>query len=115
MLYHSTTIKSLSTSSCCTDSEINCHKYFIFLLILAEGEDFSLANSTLIFDTNVTSDQGTNDSYVQVLAIDIWDDQLLEGTESFVISGNVTPPASFVAGGDTVTVDILDNDGKGKG
>ena len=70
--------------------------------------------STLTFDTNVTFDQGTNDSNVQVLAINIWDDQLLEGTENFVISGAVTAPASFVPGGDTVTVDILDNDGKGE-
>ena len=111
MWYHSTTIKSLSTSDCCTDLEINCGKYYILLLILAEGEDFSLVTSTLTFDTNVTFDQGTNDSYVQVLAIDIWDDQLLEGTENFVVSGNVTAPVSFVPGGDTVTLDILDNDG----
>ena len=62
----------------------------------------------------MTFDQGTNDSNVQALAINIWDDQLLEGTENFVISGNVTQPASFVAGGDTVTVNILDSDGKGK-
>ena len=74
--------------------------------LLTEDEDFSLANSTLTFD------QGANDSHIQVLAINIWDDQLLEGTESFVVSGNVTAPASFVPGGDTVTVDILDNDGK---
>ena len=36
----------------------------------------------------------------------------MEGTESFVVSGHVTAPASFVPGGDTVTVNILDNDGK---
>ena len=57
-------------------------------------------------------DQGTNDSHIQVLAINISDDQLLEGTESFVVSGHVTEPASFVPGRDMVTVDILDNDGK---
>ena len=60
----------------------------------------------------MTFDQSTNDSNVQVLAINIWDDQLVEGTENFVISGSVTPPASFVSGRGTVTVDILDNDGK---
>ena len=59
----------------------------------------------------MTFDQGANDSNVQV-HINIWDDQLLEGTENFVVSGNVTAPASFVPGGDMVTVDILDNDGK---
>ena len=35
----------------------------------------------------------------------------MEGTESFVISGHVTKPASFVPGGDVVTVNILDNGG----
>ena len=69
-------------------------------------------NSTLTFDTNVTFDQGTNDSNVQVLVINIHDDQLLEGTENFVVTGNVTAPASFVPGGDTTTVTILDNDGE---
>ena len=59
----------------------------------------------------MTFDQGANDSNVQVL-INIWDDQLLEGTENFVISGNVTAPATFVPGGDTATVNILDNAGK---
>ena len=60
----------------------------------------------------MTFDQGANDSNVQVLTINIWDDQLLEGTESFVVSGHVTAPASFVPGGDMVTVNILDNDGE---
>ena len=60
----------------------------------------------------MTLDQGANDSNVQVLVIHIWDDQLLEGTESFVISGHVTAPASFLPGRDMVTVNILDNDGK---
>ena len=83
-----------------------------FISLLTEGDDFSLANSTLTFDTDVTFDQSTDDSYTQALSINIHDDQLLEGTENFVISGNVTAPASFVPGGHTVTVDILDNDGK---
>ena len=82
-----------------------------FISLLTEGDDFSLANSTLTFDTNVTADQGTNDSNIQVLAIHILDEQLVERTESFVISGNVTKPASFVPGGDLVTVNILDNGG----
>ena len=59
----------------------------------------------------MTLDQGANDSNVQVL-INIWDDQLVEGTESFVVSGHVTAPATFLPGRDMVTVNILDNDGK---
>ena len=81
------------------------------LLLFAEYNDFSLVNSTLTFDTNVTFDQDANDSNVQVFIINIWDDQLLEGTENFVVSGNVMAPALFVPGGDTVTLDILDTDG----
>ena len=59
----------------------------------------------------MTVDQGTNDRNIQVLAIHILDEQLVERTESFVISGNVTKPGSFVPGGDVVAVNILDNGG----
>ena len=55
---------------------------------------------------------GATTGNTQNVSIDIIDDSLVEGTESFVVSGNVTAPASFVPGGDTVTVNILDNDGK---
>ena len=56
--------------------------------------------------------QGTsNDNNVQSLVVDIADDFLVEGTESFVISGDATPPATFVPGRDSATVNILDNDG----
>ena len=50
---------------------------------------------------------------IQNALIQIIDDSLAEGTENFVVSGNVTAPASFVAGNNTATVNILDNDGKG--
>ena len=56
--------------------------------------------------------QGTTTGNTQSASIYIIDDSLVEGTESFVISGNVTAPASFVPGRGTVTVNILDNDGK---
>ena len=49
---------------------------------------------------------------IQNAFISVTVDQLVEGTENLVVSGNVTPPASFVPGGDTVTVDILDSDGE---
>ena len=56
--------------------------------------------------------QGTsNDNNVRSLVVDIADDFLVEGTESFVISGDATPPATFVPGRDSATVNILDNDG----
>ena len=58
----------------------------------------------------MTFDQGTNNSNIQVLAIHIWNDQLVERTESFAISGHVTEPP--VPGGDVVTVNILDNSSK---
>ena len=49
---------------------------------------------------------------IQNALIQIIDDSLAEGTESFVVSGNVTAPASFVPGNNTATVNILDNDGE---
>ena len=74
--------------------------------LLAENEDFRLVFQRL------TLCQGTSNSNVQSLVVDIIDDFLVEGTESFVISGNATGPASFVPGGDMVTINILDNDGE---
>ena len=56
--------------------------------------------------------RGATTGSTQITLIDIVDDSLVEGTESFVVSGNATAPASFVPGGDTTTVNILDNDGK---
>ena len=70
-----------------------------------EGDDFCLLTQ------EVTFDQGATTGSTQNASIEIIDDSLVEGTESFVISGSVTAPASSVPGGDTVTVDILDNDG----
>ena len=71
-----------------------------------EGEDFHLLYQ------EVTFDRGTTSGNTQSASIEIIDDSLVEGTESFVVSGNVTAPASFVPGGDTTTVSILDNDGE---
>ena len=55
---------------------------------------------------------GATTGNTQSVSIDIIDDALVEGTESFVVSGNVTAPASFVPGRNTTTVNILDNDGE---
>ena len=74
--------------------------------VLAEMADFRLVFQML------TLCRGTSNNNVQSLVVDIIDDHFVEGTESFVISGNATPPASFVPGRDTATVNILDNDGK---
>jgi len=60
----------------------------------------------------VTFVQGATTGTTQNVSIDIIDDSLVEGTESFVVSGNVTAPATFVPGKDTTTVNILDNDGE---
>ena len=70
------------------------------------GDDFHLLTQ------EVTFDQGTSTGSTQNASIEIIDDSLVEGTESFVVSGNVTAPASFVPGGDITTVSILDNDGE---
>ena len=55
---------------------------------------------------------GATTGNTQSVSIDIIDDALVEGTESFVVSGNVTTPATFVPGRNTTTVNILDNDGE---
>jgi len=70
------------------------------------GEDFRMVFQRL------TLCPGTGNNNVQSLAVDIIDDFLVEGTESFVISGSATAPASFVPGRDSATVTILDNDGE---
>ena len=60
----------------------------------------------------MTFDRGATTGNTQSVSFDIIDDSLVEGTESFVVSGNVTAPASFVPGRNTTTVNILDNDGE---
>ena len=60
----------------------------------------------------MTFDQGATTGNTQSAVVNIIDDSLVEGTESFVVSGSVTKPVSFVPGGDTTTVSIMDNDGK---
>ena len=71
-----------------------------------EGDDFHLLRQ------EVTFDRGDTTGNTRSASIEIIDDFLLEGTESFVVSCNVTAPASFVPGGDTTTVIILDSDGE---
>ena len=74
--------------------------------VLAENADFHLVFQRL------TLCLGTSNDNVQSLVVDIADDFLVEGTESFVISGDATAPASFIPGQDSAIVNILDNDGK---
>ena len=75
-----------------------------FFNLLAVNDDFILLFPTL------TLCQGTNNN-IQSLAVDIVDDSVAEGTESFNISGDATAPASFVTDRDSAIVNILDNDG----
>ena len=55
---------------------------------------------------------GTNNGTIQTFAISTVDDDLVEGTESFVISGSVTSPASFLPGRNMATITIMDNERK---
>ena len=97
---------------CVTSSNIflsmnGCISFTVsFCNLLAENEDFHLVFQRL------TLCRGTSNDNVQSLVVDIADDFLVEGTESFVISGDATAPATFVPGRDSATVNILDNDGK---
>ena len=76
-----------------------------FFNTLAVNQDFNLVFQRL------TLCEGTSNNNVQSLVVDIGDDFFVEETESFVISGNATEPALFIPGRDSVTVNILDNDG----
>ena len=74
--------------------------------VCADTKDFRLSTTGLIFDANTTN--GT----IQPLVISIFDDDFVEGTETFVISGNVTPPAMFLPGKNVTTITIMDNERK---
>ena len=99
---------------CVTSSNIflsmnGCISFTVsFCNLLAENEDFHLVFQRL------TLCRGTSNDNVQSLVVDITDDFLVEGTESFVVSGDATAPASFVPNRDSATVTILDNDGEYK-
>ena len=80
--------------------------FTVTLILFAENEDLHLVFQTL------TLCQGTSNGNVQSLVVDIKRDFLVEGTESFVISGSATAPASFVPGRESITVTILDDDGE---
>ena len=78
------------------------------LNLCADTKDFHLSMTELIFDANTTN--GT----IQTLAISIFDDNLVEGTETFVISGSVTSPAMFLPGRNMTNITIMDNGRKCK-
>ena len=106
--YHTVKVKI-----CCKKFTIKLTSSFfpplftIFLIYhFVEGEDFHLLGQEVTFLQGATTDSTQNAS------IEIIDDSLVEGTESFVVSGNVTAPALFVSDGDTATITILDNDGE---
>ena len=74
---------------------------------LAGGTDFVLVRNQVTFDI------GANDGNIIPVSINIPDDLLVEGTETFTLTGSVVTTgtiATFVGGPATGT--ILDNDGK---
>ena len=78
-------------------------------LSLTVGSDFTLSR------TEVTFDIGANNGNTITVFVDVLDDPLVEGTETFTLSGAISTTiaatgSTFVGGG--VTVTILDNDGK---
>ena len=71
--------------------------------------DFSLSR------TEVTFDVGANDGNTITVIADVFDDLIIEGTESFTLSITmVDPPAGVTVdpNGNTATINILDDDGK---
>ena len=72
--------------------------------MFVDGSDFLLP-------TDLTFEGGAKDGTIRNITIDILDDRVVEGTESFIISGSAAPcPNQFVK--DTSVVAIMDNDRK---
>ena len=78
----------------------------ITVTVSATSEDFSLPTNELVFLA------GTDNGTIQNLGVIIQDDNLVEGTETFVISGSVTSPAMFLPGRNMTTITIVDNERK---
>lgn len=57
---------------------------------------------------------GTANGAIQNVPITIFDDLILEGTETIVLFATTQPElsASFVPGENTIVISIVDNDGK---
>ena len=72
----------------------------------ADREDFRLSRTKLRFPA------GTNNGTIQTLVVNVVDDDFVEGTETFVISGSVTSPAMFLPGRSMATITIMDNERK---
>ena len=91
------------------------------------GQDFNLSQSEVTFDS------GANDGSTMTVFVDVLDDLLVEGTESFTLSGSIGSPAASGSGstssqdsgsagspgvpepvfvGGPVTVSIFDDEGK---
>ena len=81
--------------------------FTITLFYLCAGnKDFHLSVTKLRFYA------GTTNGTIQTLVISIFDDDFVEGTETFVISGSVTSPAMFLPGRNMTTITIMDNERK---
>ena len=78
----------------------------VTVTISETSEDFSLPTNELVFLA------GAKNGTIQTLGVSISDDNLVEGTESFVISGSVTSPAMFFPGRNMATITIMDNERK---
>ena len=72
----------------------------------AGTEDIRLSRTKLRFFA------GTNNGTIQTLVVSVVDDDFVEGTETFVISGSVTSPAMFLPGRNMTTITIMDNERK---
>ena len=78
----------------------------ITVTVSATSEDFSLPTNELVFHA------GANNGTIQTLVISIFDDDLVEGNETFHLSGHVTSPAMFLPGRNMTTITIMDNERK---
>ena len=103
----SATCRSTVSLTCCNYTYI-CPIINALLNHAADYLSFAVGLDFILHQTELTFAEGTSSG--DVIFVDILDDLLVEGTESFTLTGSVAPPALFVGG--PVTVSIIDNDGK---
>ena len=75
------------------------------MTLIADGSDFLLP-------AELTFDVGAGNDTIRNITIDILDDHVVEGTESFNISGSATPLCPNQIVRDSSVVTIMDNDRK---
>ena len=76
--------------------------------MLDDGEDFNSTNTTIIFPSGASTQNGD----AGCISIDINDDNIYEGSQFFMVEIMSIYPQIATGTGLNVSVEIIDNDGK---